>query len=376
MSPELIDPQRFGFEKCHPTKSSDCYALGMVIYETISGHLPFHEYTDLTVFVKVLDGVRPPRGVGFADSLWRMLELCWVPQPHARPNVEDVRQCLESVSLSLEPRSPGISGGVDGGRSWDSTNGSSGMFPYFIPSATFRGLTWCSLRPRLFLRFCTPSVSGKARLRISWPFGTPSSNRFLSTGYASTPGEPPRTSTTLSPGSPLVPPPDVSYPHKAVLPAQYHTPQHQEPAQVMPLRELLVSPPPPRQAYSENLDNSGPYPDDPQHLISHPHQTLSPPSSSSPPLITDLSQRMTTVTGNTVTALLRRNAFWAHCPVSPSLNTMEIGTDFLLEWTWLKAGGVHTGGVGPEDTFASCLPFGSQQWELRDIDGLSNVGRL
>jgi len=69
MSPELIVPQRFGLENCRRTKSSDCYALGMVIYETISGHLPFHKHTDLIVLMKVLEGERPVRGAGFADCL-------------------------------------------------------------------------------------------------------------------------------------------------------------------------------------------------------------------------------------------------------------------------------------------------------------------
>ena len=32
MSPELLDPQGFGSDGC-PTPQSDCYALGMVIYE-------------------------------------------------------------------------------------------------------------------------------------------------------------------------------------------------------------------------------------------------------------------------------------------------------------------------------------------------------
>ena len=69
MSPELIAPQRSGFEDSRPTRSSDCYALGMVVYETISGHLPFRKHTDLTVFVKVLEGERPHREGGFTDSL-------------------------------------------------------------------------------------------------------------------------------------------------------------------------------------------------------------------------------------------------------------------------------------------------------------------
>lgn len=33
MSPELLDPERFEITECRPTKQSDCYALGMVIYE-------------------------------------------------------------------------------------------------------------------------------------------------------------------------------------------------------------------------------------------------------------------------------------------------------------------------------------------------------
>lgn len=140
MSPELIDPQRFGLEKSRPTSSSDCYALGMVIYETISGHLPFHKHADLTVFVNVLKDVRPPREDGFADSLWEMLELCWAPQPSARPNIEEVLQCLEGVSLSLKPPSAGVSRGAGRGGDWNSAGYSSGTSSRLIPSATFRGL--------------------------------------------------------------------------------------------------------------------------------------------------------------------------------------------------------------------------------------------
>ena len=33
MSPELLMPEQFGFSETRPTKQSDCYALGMVIYE-------------------------------------------------------------------------------------------------------------------------------------------------------------------------------------------------------------------------------------------------------------------------------------------------------------------------------------------------------
>ena len=113
MSPERIAPQIFGFKDARPTEPSDCYALGMVVYETISGNLPFHKDADITVSFKVVDGKRPPRGAGFTNSLWKMLELCWVPQPDDRPCIKDVLRCLEEASNSPELPPPGEGDGMD-----------------------------------------------------------------------------------------------------------------------------------------------------------------------------------------------------------------------------------------------------------------------
>jgi len=96
MSPELIVPEKFGFTNTRPTIHSDCYALGMVIYEIISGHLPFHKDTHLRVVIKISEGKHPPRGTQFTDSLWEMLEWCWEPRPNARPSIGEILQCLET----------------------------------------------------------------------------------------------------------------------------------------------------------------------------------------------------------------------------------------------------------------------------------------
>ena len=41
MSPELLDPERFSSKNARPTRESDCYALGMVILEVLTGQAPF-----------------------------------------------------------------------------------------------------------------------------------------------------------------------------------------------------------------------------------------------------------------------------------------------------------------------------------------------
>ena len=113
MSPELISPQQFGLKIGRPTKSSDCYALGMVIYEIISGKPPFYEDAEITASLKVLRGEHPLRGEEFMERLWGMLKQCWTPQPNDRPSVEDVLRGLETCSNTPPPPFPGMDNGME-----------------------------------------------------------------------------------------------------------------------------------------------------------------------------------------------------------------------------------------------------------------------
>ena len=106
MSPELIRPQRFGLSNSRPTISSDCYALGMVTYEVISGNQPFSGHVGPTVLMMVLDGERPPRDADFPDILWDILQRCWMAQPGDRPSIKQVLQCFEEVIELLRPPPP------------------------------------------------------------------------------------------------------------------------------------------------------------------------------------------------------------------------------------------------------------------------------
>jgi hypothetical protein len=109
MGPELFDSEA----KVHRrTKYSDCYALGMVIYEVLSQRKPFYQYTDFAVVGKVVKGERPerPQGlegvVGFTDDVWEVLGLCWTPRPLDRPSIEDVLKRLENAASSWTPPPP------------------------------------------------------------------------------------------------------------------------------------------------------------------------------------------------------------------------------------------------------------------------------
>ena len=121
MSPELLDPERFGSKSGRPTKESDSYALGMVILEVLAGHAPFPRCSNLAVMRKIIEGEHPdrpkgPEAVWFTDDLWEMLKRCWVHKPRLRPTVEGVLEFLEHGLETWRPLSLSANGDslVDG----------------------------------------------------------------------------------------------------------------------------------------------------------------------------------------------------------------------------------------------------------------------
>jgi len=139
MSPELLDPDQFGFKDSQPTKESDCYALDMVIYKVLSGQAPFTLFKHFIVMRKVIEGEWPERPEGvervwFTDDLWETLNLCWATEPENWPSIEAVLGCLEWVSTAWRPPSPQAGEDVEMDEDdWDLTtvSNSSGMIPRF-----------------------------------------------------------------------------------------------------------------------------------------------------------------------------------------------------------------------------------------------------
>ena len=113
MSPELLDPDRFGRKDGRPTKHSDCYALGMVILEVLTSKPPFPNCNGMVVMRKVVEGERPGRPEGgekvwFTDDIWEMLGQCWSPQPERRPTIDAILQCLGRGSTAWQPLPPDL----------------------------------------------------------------------------------------------------------------------------------------------------------------------------------------------------------------------------------------------------------------------------
>ena len=117
MSPELLAPDMFGLKKSRPTRESDCYALGMTIYEVLSGQVPFALLKGSIVVRKVPYGERPERpqrddGKYFTDGVWGVVQRCWEHQPRDRIRAEAILMGLEGNSTPLELPS-NVSGDVE-----------------------------------------------------------------------------------------------------------------------------------------------------------------------------------------------------------------------------------------------------------------------
>ncbi|CAL1715671.1 unnamed protein product [Somion occarium] len=74
LGPELLDPERFGFQDDRPMYAGDIYSFGCMCLELYTGQDPFLGLSHFAVAKHVTDGHRPPRPsfhehVKMADSL-------------------------------------------------------------------------------------------------------------------------------------------------------------------------------------------------------------------------------------------------------------------------------------------------------------------
>jgi serine/threonine protein kinase len=150
MSLELINPDNAGLKESCPTKESDYYALGMTIYEVLSGQTPFAECDESAVIAKVRGGECPRRPQGkegrlLTDAIWGVLERCWKPQPHDRISAKAVLLGFEAHPPLLRPFS-NVDGDVEVDRGNRLTASDPRMF-FLLHRRVISNYHWAMIGP-------------------------------------------------------------------------------------------------------------------------------------------------------------------------------------------------------------------------------------
>ena len=95
MAPELLHWTRFGLGKRVPSKEADIYALGMTVYQVLTGKLPFYPKGEAEVMHAVFLGERPPKPenaeeIGMTEAVWELLGECWREDRTKRPVISEI----------------------------------------------------------------------------------------------------------------------------------------------------------------------------------------------------------------------------------------------------------------------------------------------
>ncbi|CAE6443834.1 unnamed protein product, partial [Rhizoctonia solani] len=98
-APEIVS------EETKATQAGDVYALGMIIFEVMTGILPYDGVREPSIMRRILAGKVPsrpethiPAGVDQADRLWSLITSCWAFDPKERPEAWEVKNALGGIT--------------------------------------------------------------------------------------------------------------------------------------------------------------------------------------------------------------------------------------------------------------------------------------
>ena len=113
MAPELLVPEKFGLDG-RVSKQADVYAFGMVVYEVLTGRIPFAgEGRGIAeIVLRVMEGRRPIKpenaeDIGFGRGTWKLVERCWDENRDRRPTVEGISKHFKRVARTSQVVPPG-----------------------------------------------------------------------------------------------------------------------------------------------------------------------------------------------------------------------------------------------------------------------------
>ncbi|KAL4564414.1 hypothetical protein LXL04_028478 [Taraxacum kok-saghyz] len=95
MAPEMIQHRSY-------TQKVDVYSFGIVLWELITGMLPYHNLTDVqAAFAVVNKGIRPPVPDDCLPVLNEIMTRCWDGDPNVRPPFTEVVKMLEKAEIEI-----------------------------------------------------------------------------------------------------------------------------------------------------------------------------------------------------------------------------------------------------------------------------------
>ncbi|XP_024959141.1 serine/threonine-protein kinase STY13-like [Cynara cardunculus var. scolymus] len=95
MAPEMIQHRSY-------TQKVDVYSFGIVLWELITGMLPFQNLTDVqAAFAVVNKGIRPTIPDDCLPVLSEIMTRCWDGDPNVRPTFTDVVKMLEKAEIEI-----------------------------------------------------------------------------------------------------------------------------------------------------------------------------------------------------------------------------------------------------------------------------------
>ncbi|MEV6343832.1 serine/threonine-protein kinase [Actinoplanes sp. NPDC051851] len=97
-TPHYMAPE--AFQGTPPSPATDVYALGVLLYELVSGQPPYRS-DSIPELMRLHESGDPVRRPGMPDPLWRLIRSCLSPAPRNRPPASGIAADLRALSRHL-----------------------------------------------------------------------------------------------------------------------------------------------------------------------------------------------------------------------------------------------------------------------------------